>query len=59
MQQRFAEARRDSAARAVALANGKLKPKFLGIFPRRLRARSDGAHEFREQGEDVWKAMRF
>src|SRR5438093_704359 len=29
MQQRFAEARRDSAARAVALANGKLNRKFL------------------------------
>jgi hypothetical protein len=59
MQQRFAEARRDSAARAVALANGKLRRKFLGIFPRRERARAVDVHEFREQGEDVWKAMRF
>lgn len=59
MQQRFADARRASAIRAVARANGaKKKGKFLGIFPRRV-ARDVEAHEFRPEGEDVWKAMRF
>jgi len=59
MQQRFAEARRASAIRAVARANGKRKTgKILGIFPRRV-ARDVDVHEFRPQPEDVWKAMRF
>lgn len=59
MQQRFAQARRSSAIRAVARANGKRKNgKILGIFPRRA-VRDVDAHEFRPQAEDVWKAMRF
>jgi len=58
MQQRFADARRASAIRAVARANGRKKGKLLGIFPRRA-ARDVEAHEFRPQGEDIWKAMRF
>jgi len=59
MQQRFAEARRASALRAVARANGKRKNgRVLGIFPRRV-PRDVEAHEFRPQPEDVWKAMRF
>jgi hypothetical protein len=59
MQQRFAEARRASAIRAVARANGKRKQgKILGVFPRRA-ARDVDAHEFRPQPEDVWKAIRF
>ena len=59
MQQRFAEARRASAIRAVARANGRKKDgKILGIFPRRA-ARDVDAHEFRPQPEDVWKAIRF
>jgi len=59
MQQRFADARRASAIRAVARANGKRKTgKILGIFPRRA-VRDVEAHEFRPQPEDVWKAIRF
>ena len=59
MQQRFAEARRASAIRAVARANGKRKEgKILGLFPRRA-TRDVDAHEFRPQPEDVWKAIRF
>jgi hypothetical protein len=58
MQQRFAEARRASAIRAVARANGKGNGKFLGLFSRRA-PRDVDAHEFRPQLEDVWKAMRF
>ena len=59
MQQRFADARRASAIRAVARANGKRKTgKIMGMFPRRA-ARDVDAHEFRPQQEDVWKAMRF
>jgi hypothetical protein len=59
MQQRFADARRASAIRAVARANGKRKTgKVLGIFPRRA-ARDVDVHEFRPQVEDVWKAIRF
>lgn len=59
MQQRFADARRASAIRAVARSNGaRKKGKILGIFPRRV-ARDVDAHEFRPAGEDVWKAMRF
>ena len=59
MQQRFAEARRASAIRAVARSNGKKKEgKFLGIFPRRA-TRDVDAHEFRPEAEDVWKAMRY
>ena len=58
MQQRFAEARRASALRAVARANGKGKGRILGIFSRRP-ARDVDVHEFRPQGEDVWKAISF
>ena len=58
MQQRFAEARRASALRAVARANGKRKGKILGIFPRRM-SRDLDVHEFRPQEEDVWKAITF
>ena len=58
MQQRFAEARRASALRAVARNSSKKNGKFLGIFPRR-GVRDVDVHEFRPQGEDVWKAMRF
>jgi hypothetical protein len=59
MQQRFADARRASAIRAVARANGKAKTgKVLGIFRRRA-ARDVDAHEFRPQPEDVWRAMRY
>jgi hypothetical protein len=61
MQQRIAAARRDSAARAVARANGTSNGKWLGIFPRRqnVRERLVDVNDFREQGEDVWKAIRF
>jgi hypothetical protein len=59
MQQRFAEARRASALRAVARNSAKRKDgKFLGIF-RRRGLRDVDVHEFRPQGEDVWKAIRF
>ncbi len=58
MQQRFAAARRASAIRAVARANGKRNGKVLGIFPRRAE-RDVNVHEFRPEPEDVWKAMRF
>ena len=58
MQQRLADARRDSAARAVALANGKLKRR-LRVFRRGRRERLVEIHEFRERPEDVWKAMRY
>jgi hypothetical protein len=61
MQQRFAEARRASALRAVARTSARKNGKdgrILGIF-RRRRARDVDVHEFRPQGEDVWKAIRF
>ena len=58
MQQRFADARRASALRAVARSNGKKKGRLLGLFPRRA-ARDVDVHEFRPQEEDVWKAIRF
>lgn len=59
MQVRFAQARRASALRAVARANGKKQGKILGIFPRRERLRMVGAHEFKPPEEDIWKAIRF
>jgi hypothetical protein len=58
MQQRFADARRASAIRAVARSNGKRKGKILGIFSRRA-ARDVDVHEFRPREEDVWKAITF
>ena len=59
MQQRFADARRASALRAVARSNGKAKRgRLLGVFPRRA-ARDVDVHEFRPREEDVWKAIRF
>jgi hypothetical protein len=58
MQQRFADARRASAIRAVARSNGRRTGKILGIFPRRA-ARDVDVHEFRPQEEDVWKAISF
>jgi hypothetical protein len=58
MQQRFADARRASALRAVARANGRRKGRILGIFPRRA-LRDVDVHEFRPQEEDVWKAISF
>jgi hypothetical protein len=61
MQQRFAEARRASALRAVARTSARKNGKdgrILGIF-RRRGARDVDVHEFRPQGEDVWKAIRF
>ncbi len=58
MQQRFADARRASALRAVARTNGKRKTRLFGIFPRRA-SRDVDVHEFRPREEDVWKAIRF
>jgi hypothetical protein len=64
MQQRFADARRASALRAVARTSARKNGKngkngrILGIF-RRRGARDVDVHEFRPQGEDVWKAIRF
>jgi len=60
-QQRFAEARRDSAARAVALVNGKSDTRLRRLlrFGRPRRARDVGPHDFRYEGEDLMKAMRF
>lgn len=59
MQQRFAEARRASALRAVARSNGKAKRRRLfGLLPRRV-SRDVDVHEFRPTEEDVWKAIRF
>jgi hypothetical protein len=58
MQQRFADARRASAIRAVARSNGRKNGRILGIFRRRA-ARDVDVHEFRPQEEDVWKAITF
>jgi hypothetical protein len=58
MQQRFADARRASALRAVARSKTSKNGKFLGIFQRRA-LRDVDAHEFRPAPEDVWKAIRF
>ncbi len=58
MQQRFADARRASAIRAVARTKARKNGKIFGIFPRR-GLRDVDVHEFRPQGEDVWKAIRF
>jgi hypothetical protein len=58
MQQRFADARRASALRAVARSKANRNGRFLGIFPRRA-LRDVDVHEFRPAPEDVWKAIRF
>ena len=56
LQRRIAEARRDSAARSVGLANGSIRSVF-----RRLgrRTRTVVGNEFLHPREDVWKGLRF
>jgi hypothetical protein len=60
MQQRLRQAKREALARSVDRTNGKRG--FWSRLFRRKPPRRDGVSadfEFRDGGEDVWKAMRF
>ena len=60
MQQRLREAKAQSLARSVGRANGKrsLLSRLFRRVPRRDGVSADD-HDFRDRGEDVWKALRF
>jgi hypothetical protein len=60
MQQRLRQAKKEALARSVGRSKGRR-----GFWSRlfRRKARRDGLYagdfDFRDGGEDVWKAMRF
>jgi hypothetical protein len=56
-QQRLREARIEALVRSVGRANGK--QGFVPRYFRRKTRRDDFAMDFRDQGEDVWGALRF
>jgi len=60
MQQRLREAKKEALVRSVGRANGKrsLWDRLLRRTPRR-DAVAAGDMDFRDRGEDVWKALRF
>ena len=59
MQQRLRQARKEALARSVGRANGK-GGFFDRLFRRKPRRDSVPADiDFRDRGEDVWKALRF
>ena len=61
MQQRLREAKKEALARSVGRANGNRG--FWSRLFRRKPPRRDGVaagdFDFRDGGEDVWKALRF
>ena len=60
MQQRLREAKKGALVRSVGRANGKrsLWDRLLRRAPRRDGVAA-GDMDFRDRGEDVWKALRF
>jgi hypothetical protein len=60
MQQRLREAKKEALARSVGRANGKrsLWDRLFRREPRRDGVAA-GDIDWRDRGEDVWKALRF
>jgi hypothetical protein len=60
MQQRLRQARKEALARSVGRANGKrsLWDRLLRREPRRDSVAA-GDFDFRDRGDDVWKALRY
>ena len=60
MQQRLREAKKEALVRSVGRANGKrsLWDRLFRRAPRRDSVAA-GDMDFRDRGEDVWKALRF